>query len=156
MPDEKPAPRSPVDWEALYPASERGLESMCADLCCRPSLAEEMGWLPVAAIHRQLKLGNAIADIVVEHTDGSITVIEVKQPGLSLRDYCTGIGQLMYQSIMAASHFQTTNVSRVLATPGPISVDLIFACESAGIDLLPVSTIEQWRGFLREASYKAA
>lgn len=136
------------NWDAIYPTTEQGLEAACKELCRSPSLWDVMAWPPVSRIRRQFRLGKAISDLLLEHEDGSITLIEVKSPGLSLRDYCTGIGQLAYQTIMAMSHFQARTVRKVLATPGPVSVDLVFACEAAGVDIMPTMTMEQWRASL--------
>lgn len=139
------------DWLAKYPDSEAGLEAACIELCRSQELLDVMGWPPIARTFRQYRLGRGIADILLEHADGSVTLIEVKCGGLSLRDYCTGIGQLTYQAVMAASHFQTHNVRKVLATPGPVPVDVVIACAGADIDIMPTMTAEQWRQFLREA-----
>lgn len=135
----------------MYPDTEAGLEAACIELCRRPDLLDIMGWPPVAKMFRQFHLGRGIVDVLIQHVDQSVTVIEVKRGGLALRDYCTGIGQLSYQAIIAASFFQTNQVRRVLATPGPIAPDLVIACAGADVDILPTMTMAQWHDSLRAA-----
>lgn len=154
-------PRKSADWEAIesrYPDSELGVERLAFSIIShRPcDIAAEMGWPPIVSIARQVRLGRGIADIVLEHSDRSVSLIEVKGFGLGLRDYCTGIGQLAYQAILAMAFYQTCSVRRVLALPGPIPVDVILACHCAEADILPLPTPAQWRGFLDEASKQAA
>lgn len=140
--DGKPA----TDWEWLFPRTEQGLELAIVEMLLRQpaALCAEMGWPPIVKVRRQVRLGQQLTDITVEHDDRSVTIIEVKQRGLPLRDYCTGIGQLIYQSLLAMSYFQAHTVRRVLATPGPVSPDLVMACAAADIDILPTMTMDQW------------
>lgn len=79
-----------------------------------------------------------------------VELIEVKRGGLSLRDYCQGIGQLAYQEVMAMSYFQARVVRKVLAAPGPFSPDLVFACVGADVEMLPTMTMRQWRDWCVE------
>jgi hypothetical protein len=136
--------KAPTDWERMFPRTEQGLEFAIVEMLRHPALLAEMGWPPIVRVRRQVRIGQQLTDIAIEHEDGSATIIEVKQGGLSLRDYCTGIGQLIYQSLMAMSFFQTAKVRRVLATPGPISIDLQMTCIAADIDILPTMTMDQW------------
>jgi len=147
--------RKPVDWEAIereYRAGEVGVERIAAAVLSRPSCWAEMGWPDVASINRQVRVGRAIVDILVRHVDGSITLVEVKRAGLHLRDYCTGIGQLAYQAVMAMSDFQTFKVRRVLAMAGQFPVDVAIVCAAEDVDMLPMCTVDEWIGFLREAA----
>lgn len=123
---------------------EAEVERIAVAICGKPQLWKEMGWPEVTNIRCQVQLGGSRADILIEHTDKSVTLIEVKPGGLALRDYCTGIGQLAYQAIMAVSVFQTYCVRRALCLPGPIPPDLYLASLFADIDFLPVPTPEQW------------
>ena len=142
-----------TDWEAIereYRAGEAGAERMVVDLAMEPKLWAEMGWPDVKTVARQVRIGRSIVDVVLTHSDGSLTLIEVKRQGLGLRDYCTGIGQLAYQAVMAMSDFRTYSVRRVLAMPGQFPVDIAIACMFAEVDMLPMPTIDEWVGFLRE------
>lgn len=147
--------RPPIDWEAIereYRAGETGAERMAVELLRQQSLWREMRWPDVASITRQARIGRSIADILLRHVDGSLTLVEVKRQGLCLRDYCTGVGQLAYQAIMAMSDFQTLKVRRVLAMPGQFPVDVAIACVAADVDMLPMPTVDQWMGFMKEAA----
>lgn len=139
-----------------YGDDERGVEQSVIDLLRAHDLVAEMGWPDIAAIRRQQALGRAISDLVLEHTDGSITVIEVKRHGLHLRDYCTGVGQLAYQGSMAALTYGTPNVRKVLALPGPVALDVVILCEAAGVDILPTPTPDQMVAAYVEASLAKA
>lgn len=153
--DDKPK----TDWEAIereYRAGELGVEKMAVDLLGNHVLWREMGWPDVDRVRSQVRIGRCIADIVVMHVDNSITVIEVKRSGLQLREYCTGIGQLAYQAIMAMSDFQTYKVRRVLAMPGQFPVDVAIACMADGVDMLPMPMIEEWLSFMRQAEQDLA
>lgn len=140
-----------TDWTSAYPNNESGLEAVCVELCRLPSLADCMGWPPVSSIFRQFRLGRGVADIVIEHVDGSVTVVEVKRSGQSLRDYCTGVGQLAYHAVMAMSWFQARKVRKVLATPGPVPVDVVIMCAGSDVDILPTMTVTEWIGLLNDA-----
>lgn len=137
-------------WRRYFPKTEHGAESMAIALVRNKTLAKEMGWPEISDIERQVRIGRAICDIVLRHTDGSVTIIEVKNAGLGLRDYCTGIGQLAYQAVMAASDFQTYCVRQVLAMPGQFPVDVALACIAADVDMLPMPQIDEWVGMLCE------
>lgn len=153
------AEKRKTDWEAIadrYRKGEAGAELMAVELILCPSLAGAMKWPEVVSVNRQVRIGRSIADILVRHADQSITLVEVKQRGLGLRDYCTGVGQLAYQAIMAASDFQTFHVRRVLAMPGQFPVDVAIACISAGVEMLPMPEVEQWIGFIEEEAEKLA
>ena len=134
-----------------YRCGETGVERMTVDLIRKPDLWADMGWPEISKIERQVRIGRSVADIVVHHADRSITIIEVKVAGLSLRDYCTGIGQLAYQSVMAMSDFQTFSVRRVLAMPGQFPVDVAIVCMAQNVGMLPMPSIDQWMGFIEEA-----
>ncbi|MFG1462275.1 hypothetical protein V5F77_05175 [Xanthobacter sp. DSM 24535] len=135
-------------WRGLYPKTEAGAERMAVAFLPKESVWREMGWPDVRSIRRQVSVGRGICDIVVTHVDGSITIIEVKNAGLGVRDYCTGIGQLAYQSIMAASDFQAYRVRKVLAMPGQFPVDVALACIAADVDMFPMPTIDEWVAML--------
>lgn len=139
-----------TDIREFYPNNETGLERACVELLRVGSLHEVMGWPPIKKINRQVRMGKAIADILIEHADGTITVIEVKAPS-SLRDYCTGVGQLAYQGLLAMLTYQVRDVRRVLATPGPISLDLMLTCDASGVDILPLMTVAEWHEMLAGA-----
>ena len=135
-------------WRQRFPRTEAGAEGMAVALLAKPELWRDMGWPDVVSARRQVSVGRAICDIVLDHDDKSISIIEVKNAGLSLRDYCTGIGQLHYQAIMAASDFQTYHVRKALSMPGQFPVDVALACVAAGVDMIPMPTIDEWVGML--------
>jgi hypothetical protein len=148
-----------IDWEAIagsHGPGEDGIERLALLFCDRADIAEIMGWPEVNSVMRQVRLGGGIADIVLRHVDGSVSLLEVKRAGLGLRDYCTGIGQLFYQAIMAVSVYQTTDVRMVLVTPGPVPVDVILATAKAHIDILPLPSADEWRTSLREVAAEMA
>ena len=127
-----------TDWEATFAADEKGIERLALVFCDRADICSVMGWPAVASVQRQVRSGREIADIVLVRDDGSVALLEVKRAGLLLRDYCTGIGQLFHQAIMAVSVYQTTDVRLVLTLPGPVPTDVILACTMAGVDILPL------------------
>jgi hypothetical protein len=136
----------------LYGPDETGIERRAVAFCRTQKIWQLMKWPPVTSIKRQVRLGNAIADIVLLHQDGSASILEVKRAGLCLRDYCTGIGQLAYHAIMAISLFQTFDVRRILVAPWPISPDVLLACHFAGVEILPLPSEEEWQDLLKTVS----
>lgn len=157
MSDEK----RPIDWELIERApltraidlyrtlraprgSESAIERICLVMCAKAAIWREMKWPAVTDINRQVKLGATIADIILSHVDGSFTIIEVKKAGLNIREYCTGVGQLCCQVVLAMSTFKTLRVRAVLALPGPVPPDIVLACFRANIEILPLQTEERW------------
>lgn len=111
-------------------------------------LAQVYEWSPVLIVHREFRIHHAICDVVSFHEDGSITVFELKRAGMQLRDYATGIGQLMHASVqfslaLAARGEQDRELRLVLAVPSGVDPDVGFACQEAGIEYMPFGTIEE-------------
>lgn len=136
------------DRQGLTQTREGRVERIALVMCGSPAIWETMGWPDVTDIHNQVQLGGSRADIVLQHADRSVTLVEVKPAGLGLRDYCTGIGQLAYQSIMAMSVYQTLDIRRVLCLPGPVPSDLVLATTLTDIEFLPLPTPAEWEGLL--------
>ena len=139
------------EWE--IPDNETGLEMFAQIMVGHKWLTSEMNWPDAYRVDRQVKIGAAIADLVVFHVDGSLTIIEIKAANLPLRDYCTGIGQLAYQAGAAVIDFAKppSMIRRVLAIPNPVSEEVSLACWMAGVTVLPLPTVAQSRSIWKEA-----
>lgn len=75
-------PRKPIDWEAVemfFSGGETGVERMAMHIIEQPDLWAEMKWPEVERVAKQVKIGRSVADIVVWHVDGSLTIVEVKR-----------------------------------------------------------------------------
>jgi hypothetical protein len=121
------------------------------------SLCKAYDLAPCLKVVREFKIPGAFVDIVSFHADGSISVFEAKRAGLSLRDYMTGIGQLMHASVQFGMAFSITtrHVRYVLATPTATDAHVGFACLAAGIEYMPFGTIEEYNQIKREMYGKA-
>jgi len=157
----RPAGKKSVDWKRIgaqyrprktqCDARESIINDYAAKFAGTAALADEMGWPKASKVISQVKVGGAIVDVMIKHVDGSITIIEVKRAGLGLRDYCCGIGQLMYQVQAATLEFRTLNVRAVLALPGAPSFHLILAAMRANVEILPLPTAREWKSSMEYA-----
>lgn len=95
----------------------------------------------------EVKIPGAVIDVVAYHQDGSISIFELKKAGLGLRDYMTGIGQLMHASVqfgLSLSNLGSSSVvRRFLAVPHEPMPHVGFACLEARVDYIPFGTISE-------------
>lgn len=141
--------RTPVETKGdSDPVSERQFQLIFVHRLEKEGLLEEFCWPDIAALHTEYRVGSAICDVVTFHSDGSVTVFELKRGGLVLRDYMTGIGQLVNASVQFGLAFMHQNVRRnvrlVLSVPGEANESLGYACLKAGVEYLPFGAI--WDG----------
>lgn len=138
----------------LWVNTERSFQRLFVRTLAEQQTPGLYGWPAIISIHTEYKIGGAICDVVAFHVDGSITVFELKRGRLALRDFMTGIGQLIHASVqfgLALAHQATHRTVRlVLAVPSGTEHNVGFACLAAGIEYMPFGTVEEYNQIERE------
>jgi hypothetical protein len=99
--------------------------------------------------------GTGLADLVVVHEDGGVSIVEVKGPR-TVRDIAAGIGQLfLYEGAMWQEKFggrTPAYVKKVLCAPvwPTIPSPIYEACLCAGVQFLPAAPSEFVRRIAKE------
>jgi hypothetical protein len=134
--------------EKVWREDERSFQSLMMLMLLDGSICRIEGWAPCLKVVSEMKIPGAVLDLVGYHEDGSITVFELKRAGEGLRDYMTGIGQLIHAQIQFGFSMGRTNADRIirfcLAVPSGVDVAVGDACLYAGIDYMPVGTIAEF------------
>ena len=88
---------------------------------------------------REHRLPRVIADFVLFHVDGTVTVIECKQAGLSMSSYLAGIAQAKYAEdlIKCADPSLCGKTRSFLAVPSGVEKEVGYACMLFGIEYMP-------------------
>lgn len=139
---------APDECWTLGKVSEREFQDVFVERLRTGSLAAKLGWPGVVSVMPEYRIGQTICDVVVFHSDGSITICELKREGMQLRDYMTGIGQLLNASVQFGLSLLHQNARRTvrlaLSVPGRTSDNLGYACVKAGIEYVPFGVA--WAG----------
>ncbi|MCO7556186.1 PDDEXK family nuclease [Metapseudomonas otitidis] len=100
-----------------------------------------------AVLHweREYPLPRGRADFVLFHADGSITVLEVKKAGDELRAIRGAIGQVMSYAVQVGYARLPTAIRMMVAAdvPGADSLLMSQACAAAGVQWLPLGTMDE-------------
>ena len=132
----------PIVWKE---GDEASFQCLFARSLTEPAVARIYDWPPIADIRTEYRVGCAKCDVVAFHVDGSITVFELKRAGMKLRDYMTGVGQLINASVQFGVALSRSgrheDVRLVLAVPTGVVPDVGFACLAAGIVYMPFGEI---------------
>lgn len=91
----------------------------------------------IVRIQKEYRLPCGMADRVLWHEDGTITVVEVKGPG-SRRDHASGIGQVLVYAEGVREVTRAPDVRTMLCTAGPRDAWIEAACDRAGIRYMPI------------------
>lgn len=122
--------------ESEYKFQQRFAKSLASG-----EASKRYGWPPVVNVITEYRVGRTACDAVAFHTDGSLTVCELKRAGLSTRDCMTGIGQLVSASVQIGlallSQGARRSVRLALVIPGEPEDTVGYACVMAGIEYLP-------------------
>lgn len=127
---------------------ERSFQQLMLLMLKDGTLCRTYGWAPCLKVVAEMKIPGAVLDLVAYHEDGSISVFELKRAGEGLRDYMTGVGQLIHAQIQFGFSMGRTNADRqirfCLAVPSAVDVAVGDACLYAGIDYMPMGTIDEF------------
>lgn len=122
---------------ARYPKEDAAVGALEV-LLFTGKLASFMGWPEVTLYERETRIGNGRCDYVLEHADGSLTLLEAKAEG-DRRAIVAGIGQLFLYEASLPRYVRS--VRKALATPGYGEADIAKACELAGVDFIPLGDV---------------
>ena len=97
----------------------------------------------VTAMRREYQLPCGRVDRLLEHDDGSFTVVEIKPLG-SRRDQAHGIGQaILCAASMRAARQDGADVRAALFIAAPYDSEIENACKSVGIEYIYMSQFER-------------
>lgn len=134
--------------EKCWRDDERSFQSLMVLMLRDGSVCRTEGWAPCLKVVSEMKIPGAVLDLVAYHEDGSITVFELKRAGEGLRDYMTGIGQLIHAQVQFGFSMDRMSMNRTvrfcLAVPSCVDLAVGDACLYAGIDYMPVGTIAEF------------
>lgn len=145
--------------DRIWDASERSFQRLVMLMLEDGTMCRVNGWAPCIKVVAELKIPGAILDLVAYHADGSVSVLELKAGGLGLRDYMTGVGQLIHAQIqfgfVAARTSTDREVRFCLVVPSAVDVAVGDACLYAGIEYMPVGTIDEYNVAEHQAKIRA-
>lgn len=99
-----------------------------------------MGWPAVRCWHREARIGHGRCDFVLEHADGSHTLLEAKAE--RDRTYiASAIGQLFLYH--AGYTGRAPVVRKALAVPGYGDADVVAACALADVEFIPLGSLRE-------------
>lgn len=116
-------------------------EMVHQDLLSGTFLKAYPDFLPVANVEAGYDLGRIKCDLVVSHSDDSITVFECLPAGLDYCDYLAGIGRLIHTRVQFEGYQH--EVRFFLAVLDKTDADLGFACLDAGINYVPFGSVDE-------------
>jgi hypothetical protein len=97
----------------------------------------------IQLIKREVRSSSGLADRVLHHADGVITVVEVKAAG-SRRDHAQGLGQVLMYAATLREETNAPDVQCALFVGGDYDVWVAHACQSVGVTYINLpSHIEQ-------------
>ncbi|WP_048996405.1 hypothetical protein [Burkholderia multivorans] len=108
-------------------------------------ITDTYGLPDLVASYREYAIPRAVCDFALFHIDGSVTIVEIKRAGLQLREYLTGIGQLMHAAAQFGMAMSATArqvpLRLVLAVPSGVETAIGNACRAANIIYMPFGSV---------------
>lgn len=128
------------------PDGELGAVTIIARMLATEQLAMAWGLPEITNWQNEFRFPKGIADFVLFHRDGTVSIVEVKDAGCD-RDILAGIGQLSLYAMQAGWGLRGQRVRRILTAPvaAAASQHLADACRLAGVQFEPLGPLAEHR-----------
>jgi hypothetical protein len=147
----------PVHSLADIEDNEQGVMDILIFMYQAEKLSLTLGVPQIAHAEVEFRLPKGVADMVLFHMDGSISVVEAKSKRTETA-IAAGIGQLCMYAVQLGFSRTHSAIRKLLVAPvigkDPNSLLLDMTCEAAGVRFIPLGTTEEHRDVSRGFAVK--